>query len=118
LRVNACQQLPAATRCPNSAGRYQFAAHLKQMIPRAAPAYSPDTFRSAPDTVNNLTERKGSCGVSVFEHATKVVTTAASAHKRKTRPAASEIEDMEILGNNTDQPVSNLFKIAAAVKRQ
>jgi hypothetical protein len=42
--------------------------------------------------VINLTERKGSCGASVLEHATKLANTTASEHKRKTRPEASEIK--------------------------
>jgi hypothetical protein len=37
-----------------------------------------------------LTERKGSFGASVLEHATKVITLKAKAHERKTRPSASE----------------------------
>jgi hypothetical protein len=39
--------------------------------------------------VISLTERSGSCGASALEQATKVVTKAASAHKQKTRRAAS-----------------------------
>jgi hypothetical protein len=69
--------------------------------------------------VINLTERKGSCGASVLEHATKVVNKTPNAHKRKTRPGASEIKKgMENPENNNDQLVSNLFKPGSPVKRQ
>jgi hypothetical protein len=79
----------------------------------------PSAVKSLPATAINLTERKGSSGASVLEHATKVVTIAASAHKRKTRPGASEIKKgMENPENNNDQLVSNLFKPGSPVKRQ
>jgi hypothetical protein len=79
----------------------------------------PSAVKSLLATVINLTERKGSCGACVLEHATKVVKKTAKAHKRITRPEASEIN--KVMGNpeiNNDQLVSNLFKPGSTVKRQ
>jgi hypothetical protein len=63
----------------------------------------PCTFSAPPEIVSTLTARKGSLGASGLEHATKVVTKTALAHKRKTRRAASDKEEgMGFPENNND----------------
>jgi hypothetical protein len=53
--------------------------------------------------VTNLTERKGACGASDLEHATKVIKQAERAHKWKTRRAVSVMKDgMGCPENNND----------------
>jgi hypothetical protein len=79
----------------------------------------PSAVKSLLATVINLTERKGSCGASGLEHATKVVNKTAREDKQNTRPGASEFNKvMENPANNNDQLVSNLFKPGSPVKRQ
>ncbi|WP_353239280.1 hypothetical protein [Limnohabitans sp.] len=66
-----------------------------------------------------MTERKGSCGASGFEHPTKVVKKMGIEHQKNTRPGASEFKKgMRNPEINNDQLVSNLFKPGSPVKRQ
>jgi hypothetical protein len=97
LRIQQGQQLPSGHPLPQVNGPlHQFAAHPKPNRDSTRARTSAENVtvpvRSLPATVSNLTERKGSGGASVLEHATKVVTKPAKAHKRKLALAASDIK--------------------------